>query len=55
MKACFHWILMGKIDRLKPVLPVAAILFRLAGHNQFSRAYFSLAIIVFSPRPGHQS
>jgi hypothetical protein len=55
MRACFHWILIGKIDRLKPVLPVAAILFLLAGHHQFSRAYFSVAIIVFSPRHGHQS
>jgi len=35
---------------LKPAAPLGAILCLLAGHHQFIRAYFSVTIIVRSPR-----
>ena len=45
MRACFHCVLIGKIDKLKPLTPVVTLLFLLAGHHQLSRAYLSAAII----------
>ena len=47
MRRCFHCILIGKIDKLKPLTPVAALLFLLAGHHQLARAYLSVAIEAF--------
>jgi hypothetical protein len=44
MRRCFHCILIGKIDKLKPLTPVATLLFLLAGHHQLARAYLSVAI-----------
>src|SRR5215475_8681633 len=41
---CLHCIGTGKIDKLKPVAPVATLLFLLAGHHQLCRAYLSVAI-----------
>jgi hypothetical protein len=45
MKACLHCVPIGKIDKLKPLTPVAAILFLLAGHHQLARASLSVATI----------
>ena len=39
--------MIGKIDKLKPLTPVAALLFLLAGHHQLARAYLSVAIEAF--------
>jgi len=44
MTACLHCVAIGKIDKLKPLTPVAAILFLLAGHHQVARASLSVAI-----------
>src|SRR5258706_7686219 len=44
MRRCFHCILIGKIDKLKPATPAATLLFLLAGHHQLARAYLLVAI-----------
>src|SRR5258708_18179795 len=50
MRRCFHCILIGKIDKLKPATPVATLRFLLAGHHQLARACLSAAIIaLFGP------
>jgi hypothetical protein len=43
--------LIGKIDKLKPLTPVAAILFLLAGHHQLARASLSAAIAALCGPP----